>query len=105
MAGNTDIAIRAVICFLKSQPGQSNAEITRITGVSKRTINEIYARAKSRGFDPTSLPLNLTSSHLEDAPRSGRPSTKTGKVTEQVITEVRQRIPPYSINQYVDYDT
>jgi transposase len=46
-----DLATRALIIAYKAD-GKTNQEITEMTGVEKRTINSIYARAIERGFDP-----------------------------------------------------
>lgn len=54
--------------------GRTTAEIVEKTGLSKRTVNDIYARAIRRGFDPNYLPLIIKDEYLKDAPRSGRPS-------------------------------
>jgi hypothetical protein len=83
MAPNTDIATRALVVALKSPVGgRSTAEIHAITGLAPRTIDSIYARAISRGFEPNELPLVLRNIHVEDAPRSGRPSKHTDEAVE-----------------------
>ncbi|KAI5456227.1 hypothetical protein BGZ63DRAFT_518315 [Mariannaea sp. PMI_226] len=89
MARNTDIATRAVVVFLKSPAGgKTTPEIAEIMGLSKRTINDIYARALARGFDPNKdLPLNLHDEHLRDAARSGRPSKQTNEKQQEVIAK------------------
>jgi hypothetical protein len=70
-----DISIRAVVVVLKSPlGGKTTAEVEGITGLSKRTINSIYASAIERGFDPNIVPLAIKDEHLRDAPRSGRPT-------------------------------
>ena len=52
----TDIATRALIVALKSPfGGKLTNKIYKKTGVKKRTINDIYARAIQRGFDPNLL--------------------------------------------------
>ena len=79
MAPNTDLATRALIVTLKAGIGDKpmkTADISYITRVPKRTIQSIYARAIERGFDPAERPVKLLNRHLEDAPRSGRPSCK-----------------------------
>ncbi|USP75525.1 hypothetical protein yc1106_02799 [Curvularia clavata] len=70
-----DNSTRAAVVVLKAI-GKPNHEITGLTGVEKRTINSIYARAIERGFDPGLRPLQLEDKHLEDAHRSGRPSKR-----------------------------
>ncbi|CAN9422183.1 unnamed protein product [Alternaria alternata] len=74
---------RAAVVVLKAI-GKPNHEITGLTGVEKRTINSIYARAIERGFDPGLRPLQLEDKHLEDAHRPGRPS-KQSTVSQQVV--------------------
>jgi hypothetical protein len=67
-----DLATRALIIAYKAD-GKINYEITGLTGVEKRTINLIYARAIERGFDPALRPIKLENKHVEDALRSRRP--------------------------------
>ncbi|KAI5456251.1 hypothetical protein BGZ63DRAFT_397092, partial [Mariannaea sp. PMI_226] len=88
MARNTDIATRAIVVFLKSPAGgKTTPEIAEITGLSKRTINDIYARAIARGFKPDDLPVNIHDEHLRDAARSGRPSKQTNEKQQEVIAK------------------
>jgi transposase len=82
-----DNSTRAAVVVLKAI-GKPNHEITGLTGVEKRTINSIYARAIERGFDPGLRPLQLEDKHLEDAHRPGRPS-KQSTVSQQVVDTVR----------------
>lgn len=74
-----DISTRAVVVVLKSPlVGKTTAEVQQaITGLSKSTVNSIYARAIERGFEPSLKPLILKDEYLEDAPRSGRPTKHT----------------------------
>ncbi|KAF1839267.1 hypothetical protein BDW02DRAFT_483141, partial [Decorospora gaudefroyi] len=88
MAPVFDIATRSMIVAYKAD-GKSNADITALTGVEKRTINGIYARAIERGFDPGQKPLKLLNKYLEDAPRSGRPATKNQQASGKVVEIVR----------------
>lgn len=81
------IATRALILTLKAT-GKSNEEITGLTGIQKRTINSIFARAIERGFDPCRRPMKLEDSYLEDGYRSGRPS-KQQAVSQRVVDSVR----------------
>lgn len=60
MAPVFDIETRAMIVAFKAD-GKSNADITKLTGVEKRTINPIYARAIERGFNPNQRPLQILS--------------------------------------------
>ncbi|KAF1981718.1 hypothetical protein K402DRAFT_312670, partial [Aulographum hederae CBS 113979] len=91
MAPNTDIATRALVVALKSPiVGKSTAEVIEKTGLSKSTINTIYARAIERGFDPNILPLVIKNEYLIDAPRSGRPSKqKDPEIQDAITTKVR----------------
>ncbi|EUC47272.1 hypothetical protein COCMIDRAFT_3691 [Bipolaris oryzae ATCC 44560] len=74
MAPNTNLPTRAAIVTLKSPfGGKSTAQISEITGVPQRTINEIYRRACQRGFDPNAPLIKILPEYLEDAPRAGRP--------------------------------
>jgi transposase len=83
-----DLATRALIIAYKAD-GKTNQEITGLTGVEKRTINSIYARAIERGFDPAVRPMRLENKHIEDAKRSGRPS-KQQQAFEKVVNLVRR---------------
>ncbi|KAF1813253.1 hypothetical protein P152DRAFT_434157, partial [Eremomyces bilateralis CBS 781.70] len=90
MPSNTDIATRALIVTLKSPiGGKTTAEIAEKTGLPKRTINAIYARAIERGFDPNHLPLHIRDEWLEDAPRPGRPQKQTEELSNTVLTKRR----------------
>jgi len=91
MAPNTDIATRALVVTLKSPHGgaKSTAEISRNTNLSPQLINQIYARAIKRGFEPNSLPLVIRDEWLQDAPRSGRPTKITPEVTQKLVAKVR----------------
>lgn len=88
MAPNTDISTRVLIVALKSPfGGKSTAQIAEETGLSIRTINDIYARAIKRGFEPN-RPLKILPEYVEDATRSGRPR-KQEVVKEEIINKVR----------------
>ena len=90
MAPNTDIATGALIVALKSPlGGKSTNEIAEKIGISKRTINNVYARAIQRGFDPNVLPLTIKDEYLQDAPRSGRPSKQTEDIKQSKTAKVR----------------
>jgi transposase len=89
MAPNTDIATRSLIVTLKSIGKKTSIEISEITGISVRLINQIYARAIERGFEPNHRPLTIRDDWLKDAPRSGRPSKQTPEIQQQVINKVR----------------
>ena len=90
MAPNTDIATRALVVTLKSPiGGKTTAEIAEKTGLKVRTINDIYARAIQRGFEPNHLPLVIRDEWLEDAPRSGRPLKQTEETATAIVKKVR----------------
>ncbi|RMZ70793.1 Transposable element Tcb2 transposase [Pyrenophora seminiperda CCB06] len=87
---NTDIPTRAIIVALKSPfGGKSSIQISEITGVSPRTVNSIYTRAISRGFEPNAATLKVLPEHLVDVPRSGRPR-KQDDLDEATIEAVRK---------------
>ncbi|KAF2726441.1 hypothetical protein EJ04DRAFT_547615 [Polyplosphaeria fusca] len=89
-----DLSTRALIITLKAT-GKSNDEITGLTGITKRTINSIFARAIERGFDSCQRPLRLKDEYLVDSSRSGRPS-KQPEVLETVVNSSTR-------NQYISY--
>ena len=70
---HTSMPVRAAIFGWKAT-GKSTAEIIDLTGVPKSTINDIYKRARDRGFDPAIRSFKLLDEWLEDAPRAGRPT-------------------------------
>jgi transposase len=85
-----DSHTRAIIVFLKSPfGGKSTPEIAGQLEISPRTINDIYARAIKRGFDPNYKPFTLKPEHVQDAPRSGRPSKQIEANTQAVLEKVR----------------
>ena len=89
MAPQTDIATRALVVALMSPPSsKSSVETAFLTGLSKRQVNRILAKAIERGFDLNSRPLVLRNAFLEDAPRSGRPRIQTDDITTQIINKV-----------------
>jgi hypothetical protein len=89
MAPNTDIATRALVVALKSPiGGKTTAEIAEKTGFNIRTINDIYARAIQRRFDPNHLPLVIRDKWLEDALCSGHPSKQTEETTTAIVNKV-----------------
>ena len=91
MAPDTDIATRAFVVALKSPSGgKTTAQVVAITGLQKRTVDRIYARACERGFDPNAVPLTIKNEWLEDSPRSGRPLKQTTQSKELIVTQVRR---------------
>jgi transposase len=85
----TDIATRALVVTLKASAGKTTNEIIEITGLPKATINNIYARAIKRGFDPNERPIRLRDAFLADSPRSGRPTKQIEVSNEKIISKVR----------------
>lgn len=69
MVGNSrDIATRSLVVALKTPCfGKTTAEVVAITGLPKSTVNRIYARAISRGFNPNQRPLTIRDCYVEDA--------------------------------------
>jgi len=61
-------------------------EIVRRTG-TERSIYRFQKKAKERGYDH-SKDIKLFSSHVEDAPRSGRPKKITPALVEEVIKTI-----------------
>jgi transposase len=85
-----DLHTRAIIVFLKSPfSGKSTPEIAGQLEISPRTINDIYTRAIKRGFDPNYKPFTLKPEHVQDAPRSSRPSKQIEANTQAVLEKVR----------------
>ncbi|KAG7423456.1 hypothetical protein Forpi1262_v015371 [Fusarium oxysporum f. sp. raphani] len=86
----TDIATRALVVTLKAPCGgaKTSLEIEAITGIPRRTIDSIYARAIKNGFEPNERPLRIINAWLEDRPRSGRPSKCTAENQELIIAKV-----------------
>ena len=91
MAKESDIALRAVIVTLKSplSGSKSSKEVSRLTGLSTRQIDRIYRRACDLGFNPTTEPIIIKNEHLEDLPRSGRPSKQTPDNKDLLIKKIR----------------
>jgi hypothetical protein len=82
-----DLAIRAQVVALRAV-NYPDSEIHQITGVSPRSIRNIYERAIKRGFDPSQRPQPVLSEYVADAPRSGRPGKQAAK-TDEVLSKVR----------------
>src|SRR3954451_11096701 len=90
MAPNSDIATRAAIVALKAIGGKSTPEVACLFGISKSSVNRIYAKAIERGFDPNVLPIVLKKEHIDDALRSGRPTKQTDEVKDLIASKVRR---------------
>ncbi|KAJ5111838.1 hypothetical protein NUU61_001468 [Penicillium alfredii] len=83
------IATRALVIGFKAT-GKTTREIEDLTKLPKRTINDIYARAIQRGFDPNERPLILPDDILADAPRSGRrPTKQSTESQDKTLAKVR----------------
>lgn len=76
-----DTATRAQALTLKLA-GFSNDQVQQITGIHPRTVLLILDRAVERGLD-LAKPVILDI-HVQDAPRSGRPS-KQADVKEDIL--------------------
>ena len=81
------IATRAQIITLKAL-GYTNKEICSelYLALTHHALDRIYVRALDQGFNPE-MPTCLNH-HVEDAPRSGRPT----KQTEQVKADVEAKV-------------
>jgi transposase len=90
-----DIATRAQVVLLRSDPRYSNAEIEAITGCDKRNIPRLVNKAKERGWVEGK---RLLDQHLEDAERSGRPRKATPETEETVLAYVRKSKATRSYN-------
>lgn len=90
MAPNTDLSTQALVVAFKSPSGgKTTSQVVAITGLNKRTVDKIYARACERGFDPNAVPLVIKDEYLIDASRSGRPSKQTDTIVKAIIQKVR----------------
>ena len=67
----------------------SNAKIEELTGLKKTTIDAIFAKAKKRGFDPSSPQPRILDRYVEDGTRSGRPLKNTEDLKEAILSRVR----------------
>jgi hypothetical protein len=87
---NTDIATRASIVSMRSPfGGKTTPEIATQTGLSPRTINNIYATAIKRGFEPNRAPQLIIDDYVKDSPRKGRPKKQTKDMIEATVSTVR----------------
>ncbi|KAF2810446.1 uncharacterized protein BDZ99DRAFT_387462, partial [Mytilinidion resinicola] len=69
-----DNATRAQALTLKAMNVLSD-QITAITGMSERTIRDVWKRAIDRGWNPQQS-LKVLDIYVQDAPRSGRPTVQ-----------------------------
>ncbi|KAF2811080.1 uncharacterized protein BDZ99DRAFT_386542, partial [Mytilinidion resinicola] len=85
-----DNATRAQALTLKAMNVPSD-QITAITGMSERTIRDVWKRAIDRGWNPQQS-LKVLDIYVQDAPRSGRPTVQTPRKIakmEKLITKSR----------------
>lgn len=87
------IALRGVVLYLKAADEMTNAEISALTGVSPRTVRNIYSKAIERGFNPHSRPLVIEDSYVVDASRSGRPRKQDSEAQPEVQPETQDEEP------------
>src|SRR3982751_4744530 len=87
---NTDIPTRSLICGLKAPAGRGlpYKDVAHITGVPRKTCNDIYNRAVSRGFNLYQMPLVITKAHVADASGTGRPAKRTLEVIQKVTKAI-----------------
>jgi transposase len=86
MAG-TDIALRAQVISMKIYTHKTSEQIAREIGISRATVDRIYARAIERGFDHAN-PI-LADEYVQDKPRSGRPR-KSDLAKDIAISKVQR---------------
>jgi transposase len=84
----TSMGTRATVLALRST-GKTTAEVAGLLELSDRTVNDIYARAIKRGFDPVKRPIQIDDVFIADAPRSGRPKKQSPELQEKVLAKVR----------------
>lgn len=84
----TDIATRAQVVTMKTYTQKTSEQIATLTGLSRTTVDRIYARAIERGFDQHASPI-ITDEFVKDKPRSGRPK-KQDLAKDIVISKVQR---------------
>ena len=84
IVSNSDLVTRSQACTLKVFTNLPASEIQAITGVGERQQRRLVQKAKERGWNTGKPLLNC---HLDDAPRSGRPSKSDKETTEKVVDE------------------
>ena len=80
--GGHDVAVRIQALPLW-EFGMPVAEVSKITGISIRTIYNLKTRAVSRGYDPEISQL-LKLEYLEDGTRTGHPKTMSAEREQEV---------------------
>lgn len=85
------LGLRAAIVAWKSPfGGKSTNEIVEKTGLQKRSIDRIYARAIERGFEPNAAVFELKDEHIADAARTGRSRKDRSPVRVQIQSLVKR---------------
>ncbi|KAF8423884.1 hypothetical protein EV426DRAFT_112507 [Tirmania nivea] len=79
-----DIVTRAQAVLLRSL-GEALAIVQQQTGISQGQIRNLHNNTKARGWQPGTP---LTSAHVGDKPRSGRPVNITKHVEQSVVDAV-----------------
>ncbi|KAK0717693.1 hypothetical protein B0T26DRAFT_710631 [Lasiosphaeria miniovina] len=81
----TDSITRAQALTLKAI-GWSNDKIEEVTGITARTLIDRAIQAGYVSQTPNGLPGRLESSHVANAPKSGRPRNQEG-YQEEVLAK------------------
>ena len=100
-ANNFDTATRSQACTLKVLTNMTAAKIQEITGIGERQQRRLVQKAKDRGWIPG---RQLLDCHVDDAPRSGRPSKTDEATIEKGLANVRQNraIRTHRLQQIAD---
>ena len=90
MAPYSDTVTRAQALTLKAV-GWTNAQIEEITGITARTLNNIFDKAVKAGFEPSvdGRLGRLSSAYVANALKSGRPQ-KQEAFKDEVLQQVRR---------------
>ena len=80
------LATRAQALAMKAM-GATLEHIERITEIKRRTLQYIFKRARSRGWDPSSRPLVLDG-YVLDAPRAGSKVKITREFEQRILKKV-----------------
>jgi transposase len=72
---------------MKIYTTKTSEQIAHNTGLSKATVDRIYARVIERGFDYNSSP-KIIDDFVKDKPRSGRPR-KQDLAKDTIISKVQ----------------
>src|SRR5437667_462545 len=82
-----DSATKAQAITLKIL-GATYEQIQQQTGIPRRAVLDIYARAIERGFDPKAEHPIIRDIYVENASRSGRPSKQTENKKLEILSKV-----------------